>query len=310
MIITVTPNPLLNYVLDSFEEKSGETRCDKISAVAGGKGINVARMLKQMGQPALAMSFSGGANGEKLRQILAQESICMRWVNTAAETRMGVDLMGKSGMHAWWLENGGELEDDEIESLLHEIAKELPKTSYLALSGTVPGRKNRDFYQRILQLCKNFTGEIFVDAHGDSLKNACSVGGFFLKHNREEAVASFGLDPLKRDELVKLIEFWKDSRIWGAMVTDGSNDVILWDGKQIFTLIPAPIKQVSAIGCGDATLAGMIYGRSRGMTLIQSALLGLAAGAADAECSQPCSADFSSVQQKLFLIKVRSVESF
>ncbi len=308
MIVTVTPNPLLNYVIDSFDGRSGEIRCDKINAVAGGKGINVARMLKQLGQPALAMSFAGGASGEKLKKILSQESISMRWIATNSETRIGFDLQGC--LHAWWLENGTELEAMAIENFMHELKIELSGISFLALSGTIPGKKNQDFYLRILEECRSFNGEIFVDARGKALEAACSLGGFFLKHNRDETMETFGFDPMSDKELAELIRIWQKKKIWGAMITDGGRDVKLWDGQLVYTISPAPVKEVSAVGCGDATLAGLIYGRSKGMTLIQASMLGLAAGAADAESPNPCSADFSRVQEKLFFIRIKSAESF
>lgn len=83
------------------------------------------------------------------------------------------------------------------------------------------------------------------------------------------------------------------------MITDGRNNVLLWDGREEYEFVPAPAEEVSAVGCGDATLAGLVYGRSQGMSLPEAAVIGLAAGAADAEKAGPCAASYEEVLKKI-----------
>lgn len=301
----------MNYAVHDDTGHRGERRCEKLLYTVGGKGINVARMLKSFGRPALSLSFAGGGNGAKIIAQLCQQGIPAKFVETAAESRLGFDIFrSPPGRHDWWIEEGDDLGDSEVEQMLELVKQELTQTSFLAMSGTIPGSRHRDFYLKILEAARSFTGEIFLDARGEALKQACSMGGFFVKHNRQEAVETFGIDPFASDMAREFFARLELMKIWGAMITDGKNSVILWDGEKIYTLEPAPAVEVSAVGCGDATLAGLVYGRSIGLGILQSAVLGLAAGAADAECAGPCAASFEAVQQKLFHVKITSTEPF
>ena len=304
MILTITPNPLLDYhVVDQNSGRHHGTRLPKIPCTVGGKGINVARMLKTLGRPALALTFAGGNNGAKVIAELQQQGICGRFVVCKSETRMGINLLDESNGHRWWMEEGEELCESEILNMLDLVKAEAKSASFIAMSGSIPGRHNADFYRRVLHALSDFAGEVYVDARGEALRQAGIVGGFFLKHNRDEAIETFGLDPFIESQRPDYLSCLATRKIWGAMVTDGKNDVFLWDGHKTYVLHPAPAREVSSVGCGDATLAGLIYGRKLGMGILESALLGMAAGAADVEKPGPCEATFPEIEKKLCLLK-------
>lgn len=298
MIITITPNPLLDFVLHSRNiPDPGGRRLDNIEFTVGGKGINVARMLKTLGRPALALSFAGGPNGQKIREGLQQQGISAELIETEAETRLGINLVVENPTyHTWWIENGQELKKSEINLCLRRLEELLPQASVVAMSGTVPGAHNDDFYREVLRLCLQYRVEIYLDARGKPLLNACELGGFFLKHNRDEAIETFALDPFKQTS--EFIEQLQNKRIWGALITDGRNEALLWDGQKALRFFPLEAREVSAVGCGDATLAGLIFGRRQGLDLVEAVNWGLACGAADVERPGPCEADFAAVSQK------------
>ncbi len=306
MILTVTPNPLLDYVLHCKEPPAqGGHRVKAIDFTIGGKGINVARMLKTLGRPALALTFTGGPNGEKVKQGLKSQGISFRSVETEAETRLGINyVVEEPHTQTWWIEEGLELSESEISSMLEMTRDSLDKTSFLALSGTIPGKRNQDFYRRIIELASQFPVEIFLDARGNALKEACRVGGFFLKHNREEAIQTFNIDPYVPEMTDSFIKKLKEYRINGCLVTDGPNKVLLWDMNDIYWIAPANSREVSSVGCGDATLAGILFGRASNMSLLDSIKWGLAAGAADAECPGPCAAEYAEIEKRFFQIEI------
>lgn len=312
MIVTITPNPLLDYVLHSTSiPDPGGKRVAEIPFTVGGKGINVARMLKTLGRPALALTFAGGANGNKIIEKLKQQGISFEIIKTETETRAGINLVVETPLyHTWWIENGNELKSSEIHAMIEKTGQLLENPGFLIMSGTIPGRLNNDFYQKLLLSLKAFKGEIFLDAREEPLKKALNVGGFFLKHNRDEARQTFGLDPYDRKQLAKLLDVFRQKRLLGAMFTDGKNEAILWDGYKIEMFYPAPAAEVSAVGCGDATLAGLIYARSLGKNLKEAAIWGLAAGAADCEMPGPCEASYEKTHEKLSQVKIINNHSF
>ncbi len=299
MILTITPNALLDYILHSpAPPAQGAHRLSALPWMVGGKGINVARMLKTLGVPGLALTFAGGPNGEKIRRGLADEGIAFRCVPTAHETRVGVNLVVETPpSQMWWIEEGFELGEPEVLEFLQLTRAFLPKTRFLVMSGTVPGRGNRDFYRRIIDEAKAFVPEIYLDARGACLTEALKSGSFFLKQNRDEARETFGLDPFIPAESEILFGRLREAGVWGAFITDGPRPTLLWEPGKKTVLEPPRLAEVSAVGSGDAAMAGFVFGRRSGLDLIDSAKWALAAGSADAAHPGPCQAAFPEIER-------------
>lgn len=296
MIVTVTPNPLLNYEVTA-DGRSGGHRVRELPFTVGGKGINVARLLKTMGRPALVMTFLGGATGRKVGEKLRDQGIMMKCLAVEAETRVGISLFGEDPVaNSWWLEEGENLREADVLSFVELFSGQLPEISYLVLSGTVPGNAHQSFYRRILRETARFPVKVFLDAAGPPLQEALKIGGFFLKHNREECRDTLGVDPFHKGDRPRWREILGRAGVWGSMVTDGPGDVILWDGENLTSFTPPSVSEKSAVGSGDATMAGLVYGLAEGLDLTSAATWGIAAGAADAACIGPCVAEFSRIE--------------
>jgi len=308
VIMTLTPNPLLELALDASEHFEGETRLDKIPMHVGGKSINVARMLKTLGTPATSLTFLGGFAGNIIKAKLREDGIFADHIETESETRIGVSIYENNPhKNRWWTENGSELREKEVCNMLELIGKYASKTSIMVISGTTPGIKNEDFCSRVLEKFSGQIPEIFLDIRGESLRKAMEIGGFFIKINREEALESFNLDPFLKNERKLLIENLKVHNVWGFLITDGAKSAILWDGSALYELVPPKTDLKSAVGCGDATMAGFIYGRKKGMSITESAILAMATGAADSEVAGPCMATEEQVKDKISQIKIYSM---
>ncbi|MFZ2959484.1 MAG: PfkB family carbohydrate kinase [Candidatus Ozemobacteraceae bacterium] len=297
MILTITPNPLLDFVIHEAQPPTaGGHRVGHIPYTVGGKGINVARMLKTLGRPGLAVSFAGGPNGEKVRQRLKEQGISAILIPTGAETRAGINVVvNHPPSQMWWIEEGEELTSSECQALFEAVDRECSRTRFLAMSGTIPGKGQTGFYRGLLERCREGTAEIYLDAHGKPLIEALHVGGFFLKHNRDECRESFGLDPLNPLDRQKLMATLREKRVTGALITDGPRACVLIDHVSISIFQPPSVREVSAVGSGDAALAGFIFRRAEGESLIESTRWALAAGAADACHPGPCEATFQEV---------------
>lgn len=149
-----------------------------------------------------------------------------------------------------------------------------------------------DLYRRVIERCKPFRCEIFLDARGESLQAALPVGGFFLKHNRDEARTAVFFERLT------------DAGIHGALITDGPREALVWSPPEITILKPPSIREVSAVGSGDAAMAGLLWGHANGLSRLESAQWTMAAGAADALHPGPCQAGFQEIEERLSEVAV------
>ncbi|MBF0503155.1 MAG: hypothetical protein HQM09_23715 [Candidatus Riflebacteria bacterium] len=301
MILTVTPNPLLDFILHEERPPTpGGHRVRSIKWTVGGKGINVARMLKTLGRPALALTFAGGPNGERIRSRLKDQGISAYFIQTEKETRSGINfVIDEPPSQTWWIEEGEPLTTVECMTMFEAVYREREKARFIAMSGSVPGPGQASFYRCLLEKIHGFNGEIYLDARGETLREATRVGGFFLKHNRDECLETFGLDPLNIADHPKLLSEFKRHGITGALITDGPRPATLLDHVSATYLLPPEIQEVSSVGSGDAALAGFIFARSEGKSLVESARWALAAGAADACHAGPCEASFPDIERLL-----------
>lgn len=299
MIVTVTPNPLLDYVIHSpHPPAEGGHRVAALDFTVGGKGINVARMLKTLGRPALAVSFAGGPNGEKIKARLRDQGVCAAFIPTRSETRAGINLVvDDPHRQTWWIEEGEELEAAEVQAMVDEVARYVKKARFLALSGTIPGRRNVNLYRRVLEECRAFPGEIYVDARGEALRQALQIGRFFLKCNRQEVMETWNYDPYREENRERFLGDARKASLTGFMITDGPGSIFWSDWTTTGWLTPPPVREVSAVGSGDAALAGLIFGRAEGRGFADAVRFAVAAGAADAGYPGPCQATWEDLER-------------
>ncbi len=308
MILTLTPNPLLNFVLEVGPDHLGVgNRVQTVPWTVGGKGVNVARMLKTLGRPGLVLTFAGGPYGEKIRQGLTQQGLAHRLVAVAAETRTGINLVGVPvGGQTWFLEEGADLAESEVVAMLELVRHEAHRGDILVVSGTVPGHTHRDFYRRVLEEAVRLGLEVFLDGTDEVLRQVAGCGRFVLKHNRDETRATFGVDPFVPEQAQAWVHAVRALGATAAMVTDAERHALLWDGEWVTVFRPPVTRLVSGIGCGDATMAGFVWALTTGNDLSTAARWGLATGSADAGHGGPCEATYPEVAARVAEVGVVS----
>src|SRR5579863_7430881 len=140
MILTVTPNPALDYTLrvDAFEV-GRRARYRDARLEPAGKGINVSRMIRRLGEPTLALGFSAGATGGILGQELDREGVPHELIPVPGLTRINVTLLtGPEGSATHLHGPGDPVGAAQARGLLDQIAKRLPGAGMLVISGSLP----------------------------------------------------------------------------------------------------------------------------------------------------------------------------
>src|SRR3990172_4798267 len=118
IVLTVTPNPLVDFVAPASLGASGVQRIERFEVEAGGKGINVGRLLAGHGHRVLAATFQGGWTGALLRDLMRADGLEPLLVPTGARTRLGFQAVAPVGGSAAVLEDGFRVTWGEAEALL------------------------------------------------------------------------------------------------------------------------------------------------------------------------------------------------
>ena len=209
MIYTVTFNPSLDYIV-AVEDFTGGTinRTVDEKIYAGGKGINVSMVLKNLGVKSTALGFLAGFTGDRIRQMLEEKGVSADFIPVDGLSRINVKLRS--------VEAGREIkvkEETEIngqgpvitETAIKELYGKLDmlkKDDILVLAGSIPGTMPVTIYMDIMKYLQGSGVKIVVDATKDLLRNVLPYQPFLIKPNNHELGGLFGVELSDKAEVL------------------------------------------------------------------------------------------------------------
>ncbi|MEV4415122.1 1-phosphofructokinase family hexose kinase [Catellatospora sp. NPDC049609] len=193
MILTVTLNPALDvtYETDSLR-RHGTHRVATVAEHAGGKGVNVARVLHTLGAPVRATGLAGGATGAHLRDLLGNAGIAEAFLPIAADTRRTVVVTDPAGATGFW-EPGPRVGAQEWAAFQAHYAGLLDGVKVVVLSGSLPAGVPADAYATLLSIAHAAGAATILDTDGEPLRNALRQRPGLVKPNTEELHSATGL---------------------------------------------------------------------------------------------------------------------
>lgn len=283
MIVTVTINAAVDktYTVENFAFGRTNKPSADISA-AGGKGINVARVLRTLGDDVIATGFAGGCNGQMIISSLDKEGIPNQFVKTNGESRLCITIVDPSvGTETDVNELGPTISAEESEHLLDKL-QSLPDMTHLVLSGSAPPGISADFYSRAIKTAKAKGVFTVLDSSGDHFKTGVTAAPDMVKPNVHELSEYVGkeLNTVEeiRDAAIELTKLG----IGLVVVSMGRAGALVTDGKTTWTAVPPEIDFISAVGCGDTFVAAFLHSLLNGESVADMLTAATAAGAANA----------------------------
>jgi 1-phosphofructokinase len=282
MINTITLNPSLDYIVkvDSFKVDS-LNRIEEERIYAGGKGINVSIVLKNLGVENTALGYVAGFTGDEiLRQIESHGVNCDFVKLEKGFSRINVKL--KSDGETEINGSGPEITEENLK-ILYKKFSNLTKGDYLILSGSIPTSVPDDIYENIMNSLLSAGVEFIVDATKELLLKVLKYKPFLIKPNHHELAEMFNIE-LKDDE--DIIKYGKKLQEMGAknviisMAGDGA--ILLPEhGEAIKREVPKGILK-NSVGAGDSMVAGFLCGYLKNKDIDEAFKMGIATGSASA----------------------------
>src|SRR5471032_1972532 len=173
MIITVTLNAAIDKSLSVPNFRLGRRhRTVEQRTIAGGKGVNIARTLKALGQPVIATGFAGGATGTHIVEQLTEESILNDFVRIREESRTNTSVLDPTtGEQTEINEQGPRVEPDEIELFREKLLYLARGAAIVVFAGSLPRGLEPDFYAQLIREVRKLDVMTVVDSDGDALRN-------------------------------------------------------------------------------------------------------------------------------------------
>jgi tagatose 6-phosphate kinase len=288
MITTVTLNAAIDktYYVTRFK-LGGSHRASQMFAEAGGKGINVARTLFQLGLDPIATGFLGGNNGAFIEKELDRVGIKQDFVHVAEESRICLNIIDETDSSSTEvLESGPAITADELELLRLKVAQQAEQTKWIVFSGSLPKGLPPSTYAELIDLARKKEAHIFLDTSGEALRLSIPAKPFFIKPNEKEIAELTGKVAASVEELCLSIQAIINQGIACVTVSLGEKGSITgYQGKLYRATVPQ-LQIVNTVGCGDAFVAGMVAGFSRQEPIEACIRLAAATGTANALSQQ------------------------
>lgn len=305
MIYTVTLNPAIDktvyvpkFTLDTVN------RVANLRQDAGGKGINVSKVIKELGGSSCAFMILAGGAGRWLERALADMGIETEilWVEGESRTNTKIvdeELKTNTDVN----EPGPKITDASVAELLAQLKARVHEGDIVVLSGSLPQGVARDTYGIWVRELNAAGAKVFLDADGDALAAGLEAHPYFTKPNEIELGAMLNQKLTTREEVAKAAHVLTD-RVNKVCISMGGEGAVFVDKNECLLADPVRVKVASTVGAGDSVVAAFAYAEEQGFALEEALRLAMATGAANVMQSGTQAAPYDTIEPLLTSVSI------
>lgn len=282
MIITVTLNPAVdktvevdNCTIDSVN------RVSSLKLDAGGKGINVSKVVKSLKGESIALGILAGGTGEFIKNYLDTEEIKNDFIFVTGETRTNIKIVDKvKGTNTDINEPGNSISEEDLKKIEEKVFKCAKKDDILVLSGSIPQGIEKNIYELWIKEAKAIGVKTILDADGELLKQGILAGPYLIKPNIHELEKLFDV---KIDGVHQVISLCKSIFDYGVnliAVSLGSEGALFMNREKSIYAHGIKVQVKSTVGAGDSMVAALALALDKGYSFERSVTLSVAAATA------------------------------
>lgn len=283
-VLTVTLNPAIDMNLTVTDWRFDDTnRAVSVRKDSGGKGINVSRVVAEMGGATRALCFLGGHTGREFHDRLRAKGIELKCVRIENETRLNVVITNQTQQKQIKVnQQGPRINHAESRRFERLLGRELPHAAFVAFCGSLPPGLPRDTYQRLVERARRRNVRAVLDADGEVLRQGVVGKPFLLKPNRYELERLMGRNLTSQGAVIDAARQLLARGVEVVVVSDADRPCIAVRGQEVWIGIPPKVKVLSTVGSGDSLIAGLVMKFVEGKSLREALRFGIALGTAAA----------------------------
>lgn len=258
MIYSVTLNPSIDFIIRVKDFQLGETnRAYEDNFFAGGKGIMVSKLLKNVKTDCVNLGFLGGFTGTFIEQNLKKLNILSDFVTVNENTRVNVKLKTETETEINC--QGPKISDNEKEEFLDKIRK-IKSDDFVILSGSVPSNLGNDFYITIIEILNKNGVKFTLDSSGETFNKSLKYKPFLIKPNKDELKEYARREFKNNQEIVNYVRENLVDKAEHVIISLGGEGALYIDKKFSLFAYPLRVKEnvVNTVGAGDSVVAGFV----------------------------------------------------
>jgi fructose-1-phosphate kinase PfkB-like protein len=298
--MAVCLNPVIQSTLAFARVEKGEVnRTGEHRVDASGKGVNVARVLGQLGREAWQLTQLGGPTRDWFLSMCVADGVRVRWAESGSEIRFCTTVIDSSdGSATELVEEARPVAPGTAEAVLAEFDRALPECGAVLLSGTKAAGFPDSIMPEMASRSARAGKRLYLDLKGPDLLACLPFSPAAIKPNLEELLATWapsrarGLreeanEAAMRELVSEIGRECRDRYGSWLVVTRGAKSTLFWDGAALRERHPRPIKAVNPIGSGDSFHAGLAAALEGGATIAEAVAEGGRLGELNAERLKP-----------------------
>lgn len=290
MIYTVTLNPSIDFIvrLDALEI-GAVNRMESDDKFAGGKGINVSRILQRLGYDSTATGFMGGFTGRFVTEGLAAEGIKTKFVQVDQDTRINVKIKAD---HETEINGTGPIITDKQLAELEELLSQVTPEDVVVFAGSALSNLGNQVYNRLIPLVKNAGAQVVCDFEGQTLLDSLAYQPLLVKPNNHELAAIFDVELNGIDDVERYARQILAKGAQNVIVSMAGDGALLVTPEAAYFAKPIRGQVKNSVGAGDSMVAGFTGEFVASGNSLEALKWGVACGTATAFSDDLASIDF------------------
>ena len=284
LIATLTLNPSLDELFTLERLVADDlNRAESMARYPGGKGINVARVVRELAGRTAAYGFVGGRDGQWLADALDAMGVPHRFTRIGGTTRNNLKILTRRPPREWQINSPGpRIRRAEQQALVRAMAACRPRPAWWTFSGSLPPGVPADIYRRLIVLAHRAGISCALDADGAALAQGVRARPEFIKPNRREAERLVGQGLRDARDAARAAAALVRQGVGTAVISLGAEGAVLAsrEVEGAWRASSPSVRVRSTIGAGDSLVAGFVTGRVRGVSVLEAFRLGVTCGAA------------------------------
>ncbi len=308
MIITLTLNPALDKTvyIDPLIP-GGLNRVKDYEIDAGGKGLNVSKVVSMLGGKSIVTGFYGGANVPIFDAEIEKLGATNEFITVDGNTRTNLKVLDDVNGITEINEAGITVTKDEENAIIAKLLEISDENSIVVLAGSMHKNASPDFYEMLCNKLKEKGAKVFLDADNEAFANALKAKPALIKPNSDELLRFYGKESATTEELIEICRKMCEDGVETVVLSMGKDGAIFVTKDECYHAEGLKIKASSTVGAGDSMVGAFSFGTANKMSLRDTAILAIAcsAGACTTKGTNPPSLELvEELSEKVIIHKI------
>lgn len=295
-ILTITLNPAIDvrYNIDNLRI-GNVNRTTSIEKNAGGKGINVSRVINTLGGSVLATGIIGGFTGKLFLEKLNESSIENDFLETQYETRTCIAIISQNidGITEVLESGTGDCHISDLFLKKYISILDNNEIDVICASGSILKNIDPLIYNKLIAQANKRNIKFILDTSGATLLKGIEAKPFLIKPNKEELEDLFGIKLVSTKDVVETAQNIISQGVKNVIVTLGGDGALLVTDTKVIKATFPKIEVKNTVGSGDSTIGGFAFGIANNKDITECFKLGVACGTTNAMLDSTGTIDIS-----------------